>query len=442
MRILPLFLGLAILAACDNKPSTPTMPTPDKGSSGGGGDGPAMAPKLSSGSELPKGETTFYFGVKETLTNVAFQSKNDLTDILGESHVVQGSATIDFAAGSGKCDLSVPTATLNSGMADRDRAMMGPQWLDAKKFESITFKGEKASITDAPNGWTIDGQFTLKGVTKPLSIRAEVRALSANIGNKQGIGDGPCLKVKTAFKVKLADYGIEIPSTAIATVQPEISVTIDIWGSTIKPQAYVAKQPANDEVVVRAAPKPKVSEEGIEGVKYVFGKKPQLAQMTAVSETDVETVTANTKIVAGILGFDKDKGTGMVRIAVPADSLRTGNDTRDEHLRSANWLDTAKFKTIEFESTKATKKDDKNWTVEGNFTMHGVKKPITVDIVLREIPLEKIQAAHWGETPGLGFASKFKLKLSDYGVKIPEIAAAKVSDELSISIDFVALQKE
>ena len=43
---------------------------------------------------------------------------------------------------------------------------------------------------------------------------------------------------------------------------------------------------------------------------------------------------------------------------------------------------------------------------------------------------------------GLGFASKFKLKLSDYGVNIPEIAAAKVSDELSISINFITLQKK
>jgi polyisoprenoid-binding protein YceI len=437
--MLTLLLGVAVLAACDNKPSTPVFPSPDKG--GSTSNAPA-APAAPAAADVPKGETTYYFGVKETHTNITFQSKNDLTDILGASHNVVGSAAIDFAAGSGKCELAVPAATLNSGMADRDRAMMSPTWLDVKKFPDITFKGEKASITDAPNGWTIDGQFTLRGVTKPLSIKAEVRPLGAAIGQKLGFGDGPCLKVKTSFKVKLADYGIEIPSTAVATVQPVISVTIDIWGSTVKPAAYVAKAPSDDEAPVRASPKPKVSEEGIVGTKYAFGKKPQLAQMTAVSETDVETVTTNTKIIAGVLGFDKDKGAGMVRLAVPVDSLRTGNDLRDEHLRSAGWLDAAQFKTIEFESTKAVKKDDKNWTVEGNFTMHGVKKPITVDVVLREIPLDLIQKAHWGETPGLGFASKFKLKLSDFGVKIPEVAAAKVSNELTISIDLVALQKE
>jgi len=74
--------------------------------------------------------------------------------------------------------------------------------------------------------------------------------------------------------------------------------------------------------------------------------------------------------------------------------------------------------------------------------MHGVKKPVTVEVTLREIPLELIQKAHWGETPGLGFATTFKVKLSDYGIKVPEAAVAKVNDEWKIAIDLVALQKE
>src|SRR5579862_7319105 len=436
MRILPIVLGVALLAACDNKAtsSAPPPATPEKP----GAPGMAAAPA----SDLPKGETTYYFGVKETHTNITFQSKNDLTDILGASHHVVGSAAIDFAAGTGTCQLSVPAATLNSGMADRDRAMMGPTWLNVKQFPTIEFKSQKAALTDKPQGWTVDGKFTLRGVTKDLSVTVDVRPLSAAIGQKLGFGDGPCIKVKTGFKVKLADYGIEIPSTAVATVQPEIAVTIDLWGSTVKPADFVAKAPTDDEAPVKVAPKPKVSEEGLEGTIYVFGKKPQLAQITALSETDVETITTNTKVVAGVLGFDKAKGSAMVRLAVPVDQLRTGIDLRDEHVRSAGWLDAGQFKTIEFQSTKVTKKDDKNWTVEGTFKMHGVTKPVTVDVTLREIPLELIQKAHWGETPGLGFTTKFKLKLSDYGVKIPEVAAAKVSDELTLSIDLVALQKE
>ena len=436
MRILPLLIGLTLLAACDNKPSgsTPPQSKPD-------GNAMMAPPPSAPAPDAPKGETTYYFGVRETHTNITFQSKNDLTDILGASHNVVGSATIDFAAGTGKCDLSVPSATLNSGMADRDRAMMGPQWLNVKQFPNIEFKSEKASIVEAPNIWKIDGKFSLRGVTKDLSITAKVRSLSSAVGTKLGFGDGPCVKVETAFKLKLADYGIEIPPTAIATVQPEISISIDIWGSTVKPAELVVKAPGEEEPVKRTW-KPKVSDEGIEGTKYVLGKKPQLATITAESVTDLEKILARTSVIVGTVGIDAAKGIGKVRLAIPVDELDTAIQARNEHLRSAGWLDSAQFKTIEFESTKATKKDDKHWTVEGEFTMHGVKKPITVEIGVREVPLELIQKAHWGETPGLGFSSKFKIKLSDYGVKIPEVAVAKVSDEITIAFELVALQKE
>lgn len=433
MRIAALAAALALLAACDNKPAS-TSGAPGTTASGTTG--------ASAAAEGPKGEMTYYFGVRETHTNITFQSKNDLTDILGASHNVIGSATINFEAGSGKCELSVPAATLNSGMPDRDRSMMGPTWLDVKKFPNIEFKVEKAALTDKPHGWTIDGKFTLRGVTKDLSVKANVRPLSNAVGVKLGFGDGPCVKVTTDFKIKLADYGIEIPATAVATVQPEIAITIEIWGSTIKPAAFVVKAPEEGDGPIKRTNKPKVSEDGIEGTKYVFGKKPQLATMTAQSDTELEKVMAKTSVISGILGFDKAAGTGKVRIAIPVDDLDTAIALRNEHMKGPDWLDSAKFKTIEFESTKLTKKDDKNWTVEGDFTLHGVKKPIKIEVVLREIPLELIQKAHWGETPGLGFATQFKVKLSDYGIKIPQAALAKVNDEWAISIDLVALQKE
>ncbi|MBI3857247.1 MAG: YceI family protein [Planctomycetes bacterium] len=435
MRTASLAALVLLLAACDNKATTGAPPAPP----GGGGGTASTAPAAPSAA--PAGETTYFFGVRESHTNITFQSKNDLTDILGASHNVVGSAKINFEAGTGSCELSVPAATLNSGMADRDRSMMSPTWLNVKQFPNIEFKGEKASIVEKPNLWKIDGKFTLRGVTKDLSITAKVRPLSAAVSQKLGFGDGPCLKVETGFKVKLADYGIEIPATAIATVQPEISIGIDIWGSTIKPAALVVKLPA-EEAPIKRTPKPKVSDQGIEGTIYVLGKKPQLATMTADSEAELEKITAKTSVVVGYVGIDKAKGTGKVRLAVPAEELDTGIALRNEHLRGPDWLDTAKFKTIEFESTKATRKDDKNWTLEGDFTLHGVKKAITVDVLIREIPLELIQKAKWGETPGLGFATKFKIKLSDFGVKIPAGGAGKVSDELSIAIDLVGLQKE
>jgi len=430
MRTATLAAVLALLVACDTKTSTPTAtPTGSTGTSTGSG----------TASAIPKGQTTYHFGVKPTHTKVTFQSKNAISNILGESNNVSGSATIDFEGGTGTCELSVPSLSLDSGYADRDRAMMSPTWLDAAKHPNIVFKGEKATLIEKPDMWKIDGKFTLRGVTNDMSVTARVRPKSALLGQKLGFGDGPCVRVETEFKVKLADYKIEITKTAIATVEPEIAIVIDIWGSTVKPEAVIAKGPP--EEMVKGVPKPKVTDEGIEGTKYILGKKTNFVIMTAESMTDLERVTAKTNVLAGFIGVDMEKGTGKVRLAIPVASLKTNNTVRDEHLLSAGWLDAAQFKNIEFESTKATRRDGSNWIVEGDFTMHGVKKPITVEVVLRDIPLKTVKLAGWGDTPLLGFATTFKLKLSDFGVKIPEQAIAKVSDELTISIDLVATPK-
>jgi polyisoprenoid-binding protein YceI len=431
MRIAAVAAVLALLVACDNKTSTPPSTGTSPGTTTSSGASPTPA-------AVPKGLTTYFFGVGANNTHVTFQSKNAISDILGDTPYVSGSAAIDFEAGTGTCSIVVRADSLKSDYADRDRAMLGPTWLDVAKFPTIEFKGTSASIVEKPNIWKIDGEFTLHGVTKPMSITAKVRPLPAAIGKKKGLAETPCVKVESDFKVKLADHNIVIPPTAIATVQPEIAIGIDIWGSTTKPADMGAPPPLAD-VPVR---KPKVVADGIEGTIYVLGKKPQFAKMAAESETDIEKITAQTNVINGFVGIDAAKGYGKVRLAIAADQLKTGIADRDKHLYSEMWLDTAKFRTIEFESTKATKKDDKNWTIEGDFTLHGVKKPLTVDVQLRDIPLELIKAAHWGETPGIAFSTKFKIKLSDFGVKIPDIAAGKVSDELKIAIELTGLQKE
>jgi polyisoprenoid-binding protein YceI len=430
MRYASLAAAVLLFAGCDPKPSGPTTTSTGSGGSSGA---------VSATSAVPEGTTTYYFGVKPTHTKVTFQSKNDVSDILGETSYLKGSATIDFKSGTGTCDLSVAAATLDSSYPDRDRAMRSPTWLDVAKHPTIEFKGEKATIVEKPNIWKIDGKLTLRGVTNDLSITAKVRPLPAAIGQKLGFGDGPCVKVETEFKVKLADYKIEIPPTAIATVQPEISIGIDIWGSTVKPAEMELPKISDDPVRVW---KPKVLDEGIPGTIYVLGKKPQFSIMAAESVTDLEKITAQTNVVVGFVGIDAAKGAAKVRLAIPVEQITTKIKLRDEHLRGPGWLDSAQFKTIEFESTKATRKDDKTWVVEGDFTMHGVKKPLTVEVLLRDIPVEKIKKAGWGSTPGIAFSTKFSLKLSEYGVKIPDQAAAKVSDELKVAIELTGLEKE
>jgi polyisoprenoid-binding protein YceI len=388
-----------------------------------------------------RGETTYWFGANEARTTITFESKTNVTNIVGKTTKVSGSATIDFdAPDKSRCHLIVPAASLNSGMDDRDRAMHGRTWLNSKEFGTIEFKSEKAVKVDARK-WKVDGQFTLHGVAQPLSADVDVIQIPDNLG--KGLGEGQWVKISTSFPVDITKHGIKIDQSAQFTVEPVWKVSITLFATTAKPADAPAPVAKNDDedgpriVRVKAVPA-----EGLPGKKYVMGKKPQLTTLVATSVTEIENFTIQTSAIAGYVGIDAEKGLGGVRLRVPVAQLKTGIDARDEHLRGPQWLDAAKHPDLYFESTKATKKDDKTWTVEGNFSMHGVTKPLAMDVAVQEVPAEEIKKANWGEKPGLRCTGEFKLKLSDFGVKIPEGAIAKVNDVIPVRLVILALLEE
>ena len=431
MKRTALWAILGALAACD-APSAPYA----------GSSAPAASPSAAPAADAtPKGEVTYHFGTSDARTTITFESKTEITNILGKTTKVEGSATIDFEKGTGRCRLRVPAFSLKTGMDDRDRAMYGKSWLDAKQFPWIEFTADKAQIV-RPSIWRVDGRFTLHGVTRDLSVEVEVKPVPDLLGKH--LGEGRWVRVRTPapFKIRLEDFNIKIPESAVATVEPVWNVSLQLFGTTAPPAGptAAATPPSEDEdLPVRVARVPKVSEEGITGTKYVFGLKPQLTTLKADSVTELENVTAVTTSLSGIVGLDKEKGTAQVRMRTLVSSLKTGIDKRDEHLQGPDWLDAAKNPHIEFESTRATRKDDKTWTVEGNFTFHGQTRPLKLDVEVVEIPADLVKKAHWGDKPGLRCTGQFKVKLSDYGVKIPSVAVAKVNDEWTVSFSLVGL---
>lgn len=433
-RLLPMVL-LAGLCACDAKPAG----APSSGAPSTAASTPSTAP--ASAVPLPKGENTYYFGGDESLDDISFSSKTQITNIIGHSHKVTGSAAVDFDAGTGKCKIVVPTASLNSGMSDRDNAMHGKTWLESKKFTTIEFESTKAVPAKPPTGWKIDGKFTFHGVTQDLSIDADVKRIRADVAKKYGLGEGACIQVSTTFKVKLEDYRIAIDKSAIATVEPVWTVGVNIIGSTVKPATSAEVTSASDDapVIQRV---PAVEPAGLGGVLYRFGKKPQLTTIKASSQGEVGSVTAQNTAISGFLGIEKDKGMGKARFRLMADHFTTRVAALDKQLLGPAFLDSKQFKEITFESTKLAKKDEATWNAEGNLTLHGVTKPVAFPVAVTEISKETVEKAHWGDQPGLGFDATLKLKLSDYGIKIPDELAGRMKDEVTVTLALTALLEE
>jgi polyisoprenoid-binding protein YceI len=149
------------------------------------------------------------------------------------------------------------------------------------------------------------------------------------------------------------------------------------------------------------------------------------------SKMDVEDIVGTSRSVSGTARLGSN---GSFDIVVPVESLRTGIEMRDEHLRGEYWLNAAKYPEIRFHGTGIKDLGGGVYEVSGKFALHGVEKPLVVKVQVANIPAAKAAAVGMENANWIRVRASFKVKLSDFGVKVPDMAAAKVSDEWSISL--------
>jgi polyisoprenoid-binding protein YceI len=82
----------------------------------------------------------------------------------------------------------------------------------------------------------------------------------------------------------------------------------------------------------------------------------------------------------GTLEYDAALRTGRLDITIDARSLDTGNDERDTDLRGARWFDVSRYPTITFRSRRFVFGQDRLTAIEGELTMRGVTRPMTLEI--------------------------------------------------------------
>lgn len=82
----------------------------------------------------------------------------------------------------------------------------------------------------------------------------------------------------------------------------------------------------------------------------------------------------------GTVTLDKAAKTGTVDITIDMTSVNTGFDVFNGHIQGEDFLDTAKYPTATFKSTKVTFEGDKPVAIDGNLTIKGVTKPVTLKV--------------------------------------------------------------
>ena len=143
--------------------------------------------------------------------------------------------------------------------------------------------------------------------------------------------------------------------------------------------------------------------------------------------------------VSGKATYDsKNLKTASLEAVLDVSSITTRDEKRDAHLKSADFLDAAKFPTITFKS-RVFNKNGAGLSIMGDLTMHGVTKPVTLIV---DGPSEEIKDSLGKQR--IGASATLKLNRKDFGInynKMLETGGVIVGDEVAITLDVQLVKK-
>lgn len=136
---------------------------------------------------------------------------------------------------------------------------------------------------------------------------------------------------------------------------------------------------------------------------------------------------------AGIETNGNDFSSAQIQFSADIASVNTGNEQRDEHLKSDDFFNAASFPTLSFKSTDATRKNDKSFIMHGDLTIRDVTLPVDLDVDVNGIVKDP-----WGNTKA-GVSFRTKINRKEFGLKfhvLNEAGDLLVSDDIRIEGDF------
>jgi polyisoprenoid-binding protein YceI len=140
-----------------------------------------------------------------------------------------------------------------------------------------------------------------------------------------------------------------------------------------------------------------------------------------------------TQISGTVLLDPADFSRSSVHAVIDAASISTRDAQRDVHLKSPDFFDVAKFPTIEFRSTRVTRKSAGEFEVAGDLTLHGVTKPVVLQVEAEDIELRD----PFGNVKR-GATATTKINRRDFGLEwnvALETGGILVGDEVKITLD-------
>lgn len=154
----------------------------------------------------------------------------------------------------------------------------------------------------------------------------------------------------------------------------------------------------------------------------------------AIDHLGFSTIYARFNNTTGKLEMDRAAQTGSVGVTIDASSIDTAHQKRDEHLRSPDFLNVAEYPEITFKSIGVTYSGDVVSSVDGEITILGVTKPITLTVDRMNCGVHP-----FSKKDQCGFDASGTLKRSDFGMNY---GIPGVGDEMKLMIGVEAIKDE
>jgi polyisoprenoid-binding protein YceI len=148
----------------------------------------------------------------------------------------------------------------------------------------------------------------------------------------------------------------------------------------------------------------------------------------------ISNVKGSFRGLKGALTLDEaNPARSSIRATVDVNTLSTGDEQRDGHLKSPDFFDAATYPEMAFQSTTVKRSGDGEYEVTGDLTMHGVTKPVTFAVEGPGAPGKD----PWGNTR-IGLSATTKINRKDFGLSwnsALETGGVLVGEDVTLTID-------
>ena len=173
-------------------------------------------------------------------SNVGFSIRHFFSKVPGRFKTYEGTVTLDpNDLSKATVSVTIEAASIDTGVKDRDKHLVGPDFFDAAKFPKITFTSTEV-VANGPNKATVKGNLTLKGVTRPVTLEAEILGFSPDPwgGYRGGF------EAKTS--INRQDFGVawnKVVEGGGAVLGDDVEIVLNIEGVREAPKAAPEAEP-------------------------------------------------------------------------------------------------------------------------------------------------------------------------------------------------------